>query len=86
MKHLILSFKSRNELYGFARFLKSNGVYLSIINSPKSIGSTCMLCIKTDFRYLNLVSQMLKTHQQKSFLGLYSIQPTTNGEQILRLM
>lgn len=86
MKHLIISFKSRNELYGFARVLKYNGIYLSIINSPKSIGSSCMLSIKTDFRNLGSVSQMLRRYQPKSFLGLYSIQSTNNGEQIFKLM
>ncbi len=86
MKHLIISFKSRNELYGFARVLKSNGIYLSIINSPKSIGSSCMLSIKTDFKNLGSVSQMLRRYQPKSFLGLYLVHQTSNGEQILRLM
>ena len=40
MKHLIISFKSRNELYSFARFIKSNNVFFSIINTPKSVGSS----------------------------------------------
>ncbi|MBQ9795448.1 MAG: DUF3343 domain-containing protein [Clostridia bacterium] len=86
MKYLIISFKSRNELYGFANILKSNGIYLSIINSPKSIGSGCMLCIKTDFRNLNKILQLIRQFQPKSFLGLYSFQSTTNGDQILRIM
>lgn len=86
MKYLIISFKSRNELYGFARALKSYGVNLSIINSPKSIGSSCMLSIKTDFKNLNSVSHLLRQFQPKSFLGLYSTQSTNNGEQIFKLM
>lgn len=86
MKYLIISFKSRNELFGFARILKSNSVYLSIINSPKSIGSSCMLSIKTDFRNLNIVSQLIRRFQPKSFLGLYSIVSSTNGEQIFKFM
>ena len=86
MKHLIISFKSRNELYGFAHLLKSNGIYLSIINSPKSIGSSCMLSIKTDYRNLGKISQLLRQHQPRSFLGLYSILSSNNGEQIFKLM
>lgn len=86
MKYLIISFKSRNELYGFAKILKSNGVILSIINSPKSIGSSCMLSIKTEFKNINLVTQTIKKYKQNSFLGVYSFQPTTYGDQILRLL
>lgn len=86
MKHLIISFKSRNELYGFARVLKTNGINFLIINTPKSIGSSCMLSIKTDFRNLNLLSQILRQFQPKSFLGLFSVQSTSNGEQIFKLM
>ncbi|MBQ8615843.1 MAG: DUF3343 domain-containing protein [Clostridia bacterium] len=86
MKYLIIAFKSRNELYGFARALKNHGIFLSIINSPKSIGSSCMLSIKTDVTNLNTIKQSLMRYQPKSFLGLYLIQSADNGEQILRLM
>lgn len=86
MKQLIISLKSRNEVYGFARILKSNGIYLSIINTPKIIGSSCMLCIKTEFRNLSIITQMIKQLKPKSFLGVYSVTPTQNGEQILKLM
>lgn len=86
MKHILISFKSRNELYGFAKILKSNGIYFSIINSPKNIGSSCMLSIKTEFTNLNSISQLIKKYQPKTFLGLYSTQVTPNGNQTLRLM
>jgi len=86
MKYLIISFKSRNELYAFAKILKSNGIYLSIINSPKSIGSSCMLSIKTDFKNLNLTNQLLLRYSPKTFLGLYSIQHSSNGDLVLKLI
>ena len=86
MKFLILSFKSRNELYGFSKLLKSNGIFLSIINSPKSIASSCTLSIKTDFKYLSFITQLLRRYTPKSFLGLYTIQTNSNGEQIFKLM
>ena len=86
MKHLIIAFKSRNELYTFARILKSNNVFLHIINSPKTIASSCTLSIKADFRFLNTINQLLLRHQPPSFIGLYSIQSTQNGEHTLRLM
>ena len=86
MKHIVIAFKSRNELYTFARILKSNNVFLNVINSPKTIASSCTLSIKTDYRFLSTVNHLLLRHQPSSFLGLYSVQSTSNGEQILRLM
>ena len=79
MKNLILSFKSRNELYAFARILKSNSVFFNIINSPTSIASSCTLSIKTNINFLNTIKQLLLRHQPRSFIGLYSIQTTING-------
>ena len=86
MKYLIISFKSRNELYGFAKILKSYGIYLSIINSPKGIGSSCTLSIKTDFKNLTLITQLISQYHPKSFGGLFSIQQAFNGQQIFKLM
>ena len=85
MKYLIISFKSRNELYGFANAMKSNGISLSIINSPKGVGSTCLLSIKTDYKNLDKIYKILRHYNPKSFLGLYLINQSLNGEQILKL-
>ncbi len=86
MKYLIIAFKSRNELYSFARILKSSNVLFNIINSPKTIASSCTLSIKSDYRFLNTINQLLLRHQPHSFIGLYTIQSTPNGNQTLRLM
>jgi len=86
MKQLIISFKSRNELYSFARFLRTNNIFISIINTPKSIGSSCMLSIKTDFKNLNLITQILNKIRPKSFLGVYSFVSSVNGNQTFRIL
>ena len=86
MKYIIISFKSRNELYSFARLLKSNNIFVSIINTPKLVGSSCTLSIKTNFSNFSLVNQYLLRYQPKSFLGIYSVQQANNGEQILKLL
>ena len=86
MTHLIISFKSRNDLYGFAKILKSNGIYTSIISTPKIIGSTCTLSIRTDFKNLNLISSILQQLRPRSLLGLYSAQTTQNGEHVVKFL
>lgn len=66
--------------------LKTHNIYASIINSPKSIGSSCALSIKIDFKYLNTIVNLLNKQRPKSFLGLYSMTQQLNGNQTLRLM
>lgn len=85
-KVLLLSLKSRNEIYSYSTFLKNNGISISIINSPKSIGSSCMLSIKIDYKYLNQIVNLLNKQRPKSFLGLYSLTQLPNGNQAIRLM
>ena len=85
MKYLIISFKSRDELFNFARTLKSKGIILSIINTPKGIASSCTLSIKTDLIKRNIVLSILKHFNPKSLLGLYSLTKTNNGEQVFKL-
>ena len=86
MKQLLISFKSRNELYSFARLLKANNIIFSIINTPKSIGSSCILSIKTEHKNLNFISNLLSQFNPKSFLGVYSFISSPNGNQIFRLL
>lgn len=86
MKNLIVSFKSRNELYSFLNLLKRNGIFSTIINTPKSIGSSCMLSLKTDFKHVNRIQSIIQTVHLKSFVGLFAILSTPYGEQTSRLM
>ena len=86
MKNLIISFKSRNELYSFASTLKRKGLFCNIINTPKSIGSSCMLSLKTDFKNVNIIQPILQTGQFKSFVGLFLVHSTIYGEQTSKLL
>ena len=85
-KFLLLSLKSRNEIYSYSTFLKNNGLFISIISSPKSLGSTCQLIIKTDYRHLNKIINLLNNYRPKSFMGLYSVIEQQNGNLISKVM
>lgn len=85
-KLLLLALKSRNEIYSFSNFLKSREIYVSIINTPQVIGSSCTLSIKIDYKHLNQIVNILNKQRPKSFLGLYSITNQINGNQVLRIM
>lgn len=86
MKHLIISYKSRNELYAFSKILKMHSINHLVVNTPKMIASSCMLSIKTDFSNYYIVSQLLTNFKTRSFLGLFSFESSTTGNQVIRLM
>lgn len=80
MKHLIISFNSRNSLYAFAKILRSNNISVSIINTPRSIAISCGLSIKTNFIHLNLISNLIKQVNISGFIGIF-IQTSNNSLQ-----
>lgn len=86
MKHIIIAFKSRNELYEFAKILKYNGILTNIINSPSNISSSCTLSIKADYKYFNPVSKLILSIRPKSFLGLYLLTRNGVSNQTQRLL
>lgn len=86
MKQLIISFKSRNEIFSFSRLLQQNGAFNSIINTPKTIGSSCMLSIRCDYMLLGTVQRLLSQQRPNSFLGIYMLNHTPYGEQISKIM
>ena len=55
MKALIISFKSRNDIFSFSRLLRENNISNSTINTPKNIGSPCSLSIKCSFNNLEKI-------------------------------
>ena len=72
MKNLIISFKSRNSLYMFAKTMRANGITTSIINTPRSIAISCGLSIKTEMRYFSILLILLKQSKISDFIGMFS--------------
>lgn len=86
MKKLIISFKSRNDIFSFSHILQQNGVFNSKINTPNKIGSPCSLSIKCDAQYLEKVRRLIYQIKPNSFNGLYMVINNSMGEQISKLM
>jgi len=86
MKKLIISFKSRNDIFSFSRLLQQNGILNSTINTPKQIGSTCSLSIKCDAQHIEKVKNLLYQIRLKSFNGLFIITNTPYGYQISKIL
>lgn len=69
----------------FSKILSTRRIPNNIINTPKSIGSTCTLSIKTDIQYYNQILSLLNLLKIEDFLGLYMIERIGITEQTRRL-
>lgn len=74
MKKIIIAFKSRNNLQLFARLMRSNSIPTEIINTPRSVSISCGLSARTDYRFFNMVVNLLHRANLEGFLGIYSIE------------
>ncbi len=86
MKFLIISYKSRNNLFAITQTLKKLGVIVSIINTPRNISISCGLSAKTDVKNLSLVTNIIKQSGMGGFLGAYIISFINGHEQIERVL
>lgn len=85
MKNLIISFKNRNNLLAFNKILVNRGIPTKIINTPRSIAISCGLSIKTDFKFYNLVLNLLNQSNASGFIGMFLYEQIGSHEQIQRL-
>lgn len=86
MKYLIISYKSRNSLYAFAKILRQMGIASSIINTPRNIALSCGLSLKVDFAYFSQVVSLISNAQLQGFWGVFLLTKTPTHDQIERLI
>lgn len=86
MKYLIVSYKSRNSLYAFAKILRQMGIASTIINTPRNIALSCGLSLKVNFAYLNQVASLIRSANLQGFWGLFLLTKTSTHDQIERLI
>lgn len=82
MKYLIISFNSRNSVMTFAKLARKNGLYTSIINTPRSVSVSCGLSVRTEFQNLQSIISLLKKSNLSDLIGVYSITRKGQYEEI----
>lgn len=73
MRYIIAVFKSRNETLYLANLLKQNGIFSSVINTPKEAGQACGISVRFDERVLQKVKTLILNRPFRSFHGFYRI-------------
>lgn len=86
MKYLIVSYKSRNSLYAFAKILRQYGIASSIINTPRNIALSCGLSLKVDFAFYGQVSGLINVAHLPGFWGVFMLTKAQTHDQIERLI
>ncbi len=72
MKTIILSFRSRNALYSFSKILNSNNIKHSVINTPRTISTSCGLSIKTSYNYFSSIANILRHINPPELIGAFA--------------
>lgn len=79
MEYYIAVFTSRTEALSFANLLSRNGIYSSVIPTPKEAGKTCGLSVRLKQDDYKNAKFLLSRTRNSSFLGwLYVF--NKNGE------
>lgn len=68
----------------FHKLLKTY-ITASIVNTPRSISSSCGLSIKTERRHLRLVVELIQKTHVNNLLGIFLITHTTTHDQVEKL-
>ena len=84
MKHLLISFKSRNHLYSFTKFLKIKGINFTTINTPRKISTSCGLSIKTSYQNYNIIKQTSNS-LNNGILGIFIVEQIGLQENIIKI-
>ena len=83
MEYFVVAFRSRMHTVKFYEFLKNNGVFTEIVNTPKEAGVGCGLSVRFKKSNYFLVRQALARLSLGSFAGIFSVHVVA-GKRIVK--
>lgn len=83
MEYIIISFRSRAHTVRYAEFLRKNGVYCQIINTPKEAGVGCGLSVRISVKDFSAAKKAVAITGYTSFAGYFMIK-TVGGIRRVR--
>lgn len=82
---IYISFKSRTNLMTFYKLIKTY-INASIVNTPRTISISCSLSIKTEYRHVNFIHDMIKKTHIDNLIGVFLIKKLNTHEQVERII
>ncbi len=73
MDYILIAYRSRSHTLKFHEFLKSNGLYSEIVNTPKEAGVGCGLSVKIEPKYFTAVKKAVRITNFSGFAGFFAV-------------
>lgn len=83
MDFIAVAFRSRSHTVRYSEFLRRNGVYCQIVNTPKEAGVGCGLSARLAVRDLSAARKGVRLTAFDSFAGIFLVK-TVGGRRIVR--
>ena len=71
MKYILISFNSRNSVLTFSKILSNYSIQSKIVSTPRAVSVSCGLCVKTDYRFLKDVINIIHQSKLYGFEGVF---------------
>ena len=83
MEYVVIAFRSRAHTVRFAEFLRKNGAYCQIINTPKEAGVGCGLSVRVSVQDFPTARRAVAITNYTSFAGFFHVK-TVRGIRVVK--
>lgn len=83
MEYLVVAFRSRAQTIKFSEYLRLNGIYGEIVNTPKEAGVGCGLSVKTSKANYAIMKKAVYYSKLDTFAGVFLVS-VYGGKRIVR--
>ena len=83
MEYVVVAFRSRAHTVKFYEFLRANGIFGEIVNTPKEAGVGCGLSVKIRKTDLTIAKRAVLSVALSSFAGFFLVN-VASGKRLVR--
>ena len=83
MEYVVIAFRSRAHTVKFYEFLRANGIFGEIVNTPKEAGVGCGLSVKIKKTDLSVAKRAVLSASLSSFAGFFLVN-VISGKRFVR--
>ena len=85
MKQIIISYKSRNQIYKLFNILKQHNINARIVNTPNQISKSCGLSLQLPYSMLKLSINIIQQFSTSDFIGIFTFEEQGFYNRLQRL-
>ena len=73
MTYHLAVFRARTQTLNFANIMKSYGVPIAIVNTPRNISVSCGISVKFPTQFKDTAQNIISRRQFSTFAGFYAL-------------